>query len=53
MRKDYYRFEDFVFIKLLSNTGNGKVYMVENIKDKEIMVMKSVRKEVLIEKDNV
>jgi serum/glucocorticoid-regulated kinase 1 len=47
-----FQFEDFTFVKLLAAV-NGKVYLVQHTPTQTYMVMKSIRKDFLIEKDHV
>lgn len=48
-----YQLKDFKFIKLLGIGSNGKVYLVQHFKNKELMAIKSIRKDVIIENDQV
>ena len=44
--------KDFKFLKLLGSGASGKVYLAEFIKNKELYVIKSIRKDKLLGKES-
>ena len=42
--------EDFEIKKVLGRGSFGKVYLVQNIKTKEVFAMKALRKDLLLER---
>lgn len=48
-----FEFEDFKIIRLIGRGNFGKVYLVRNIKNNQNFAMKSIRKDVVLEHDNL
>lgn len=46
-------FEDFKITRLIGRGNFGKVYLVRNIKNNKNFAMKSIRKDVVLEHDNL
>ena len=46
-------FEDFKIIRLIGRGNFGKVYLVRNIKNNQNFAMKSIRKDVVLDHDNL
>ena len=47
------KFEDYKIIRLIGRGTFGKVYFVENNKNKKLYAMKSIRKDVIIDHDSL
>ena len=48
-----YEFDDFKIIRLIGRGNFGKVYLVQNQKNKKFFAMKSIRKDVVLEHDSL
>jgi len=47
------KLEDFVMKKMIGKGSFGKVFLVENVHDKRLYAMKCIRKDVILEHDQL
>lgn len=47
------KLEDFVMKKMIGKGSFGKVFLVENVNDKRLYAMKCIRKDVILEHDQL